>query len=55
MFLEREEGTRDICSQAYLHQVLEPVIFPHFDSLTDTQKEEFIFMEDGAKVHKGHA
>ena len=55
MFLEKEEGRKGICSHAYLTQVLEPVVFPHFDSLSEQEKESFIFMEDGAKVHKGHA
>jgi hypothetical protein len=35
--------------------VLESIIFPYYDSLTEEQKEEFIFIEDRAKVHKGHA
>ena len=55
VFLVKEEGKRGICSTAYLNQVLEAVVFPFYDSLTSAQKEEFIFMEDGAKVHKGKA
>jgi hypothetical protein len=51
----KEPGKKGICSIAYLNQVLETVIFPYHDSLTSTQKEEFIFMEDGAKVHKDKA
>jgi hypothetical protein len=51
----KEPGRRGICSTAYLNQVLEAVIFPFYDSLTDEQKAEFIFMEDGSKVHKGKA
>ena len=35
--------------------MLEPVIFPYYDSLPADQKEAFLFMEDGAKVHKGKA
>jgi transposase len=31
--------------------VLKPVIFPWFDSLTAEQKKEFMFMEDGLKIH----
>ena len=31
--------------------MLEPVVFPLFDELGP----EYIFMEDGSKVHKGHA
>lgn len=55
VFLVKEEGKKGICSTAYLNQVLEAVDFPFYDSLTSMQKEEFIFMEDGAKVHKGKA
>jgi transposase len=55
VFLEKEEGRKGICSHAYLTQVLKPVVFPHFDSLSEQEKESFIFIEDGAKVHKGHA
>ena len=51
MSLEKEEGSKGITSKAYLHQVLEPVVFPKFDQLGP----EYIFMEDGAKVHLGHA
>jgi transposase len=46
---------KGVCSKAYLNQVLKAVVFPWFDSLLSKQKEEFIFMEDGAKVHKGYA
>ena len=55
VFLVKEEGKKGICSTAYLNQVLEAVVFPFYDSLTSAQKEEFIFMEDGVKVHKGKA
>jgi hypothetical protein len=55
VFLVKEPGRRGICSTAYLKQVLEAVIFPFYDSLTDEQKAEFIFMEDGSKVHEGKA
>ena len=51
MFLEREEGKRGIYSTAYTNQVLDGVIRPYCDSLTEEQKEKFIFMEDRAKVH----
>ena len=51
VFLEKEEGSKGITSKASLHQVLEPVVFPKFDQLGP----EYIFMEDGAKVHLGHA
>lgn len=31
------------------------MVFPFYDQLSDKQKEEFIFIKDGAKVHKGKA
>ena len=49
VFLERCEGHKGIDSQAYLEQVLEPIVFPVFEEFG----EEYIFMEDGNKVHKG--
>jgi transposase len=55
VFLEKGEGRKGVCSQVYLEQVLEGVIFPYYDSLSKKRKEEFIFMEDGSKVHKGKA
>lgn len=55
VFLVKEDGKKGICSTAYLKQVLEAVVFPFYDSLTDEQKAEFIFIEDGSKVHKGKA
>jgi transposase len=51
VILEKLSGRRGICSKAYLQQVLQPVVFPLFDYLSP----QYIFMEDGAKVHKGHA
>ena len=54
-FLIREEGKRGICSTVYLNQVLEAVVFPYYDSLKGAKKRDLIFMEDGAKVHKGKA
>ncbi len=39
----------------YLNQVLKAVVFPFYNKLSDKQKEEFIFIEDSAKVHKGKA
>ena len=51
VFLEKLPGRKGICSKAYLEQVLEPMVFPLFDSLGP----EYIFVEDGAKVHKGKA
>jgi transposase len=55
IFLEREEGKKGISSSAYTKQVLDAIIGPHYDSLSAEEKEKFIFMEDGAKVHKGAA
>ena len=51
MFLEKLLEAKGICFKAYLQQVLEPVIFPLFDILG----VEYIFMEDGSKVHIGDA
>jgi transposase len=55
VFLEKKEGKKGICSQAYLEQVLEGVMFPLYDSVKDNKRESMIFMEDGAKVHQGKA
>jgi hypothetical protein len=44
-----------VYSQAYLNQVLEPIIFPFWAKLTDKQKQEWYFIEDSSKVHKGKA
>jgi hypothetical protein len=55
IFMVKEEGRKGVCSQAYLNQVLEPVIFPFWASLTDEQRQEWHFIEDGSKVHKGKA
>ena len=55
VFLVKEPGKKGICNTAYLNQVLEAVIFPFYDTLTDDQKAEFIFMEDRAKIYKGKA
>ena len=51
VFLQKEEGCKGVNSRAYRDQVLEPIIFPLFNNLGP----DYIFMEDGAKVHKGHA
>jgi hypothetical protein len=40
-----------VCSKAYLQEVLQPVVFPLFDQLS----LEYIYMEDGSKVHLGLA
>jgi len=51
VFMKKLPGRRGICSKAYLQQVLQPIIFPLFDRLGP----EYIFMEDGSKVHAGSA
>lgn len=51
VFLEKEEDSRGVNSRTYLQQVLEPIIFPLFDRLGP----EYIYMEDGCKVHLGYA
>lgn len=51
VFLEKLPEQKGICSKAYLQQILEPVVFPLFDDLGS----EYIYMEDGAKVHLGKA
>jgi hypothetical protein len=49
--MEKLEGRKGICSKAYLTEVLQPVVFPLFNTLGP----EYIFMEDSAKVHAGSA
>ena len=39
----------------FQQQVLESIVFLYFDSLSSDEKDKFIFMEDGAKVHQGKA
>jgi hypothetical protein len=51
VFLEKLPGRKGVCSKAYLQQVLEPIVFLLFDSLGP----EYIYMEDGSKVHLGKA
>jgi transposase len=51
VFLEKKEGAKGVNSRAYRNPILKPVIFALFDRLGT----DYIFMEDGAKVHKGHA
>jgi hypothetical protein len=51
VFLEKLPGRKGVCSKAYLEQVLKPIVFPLFNSL----RPEYIFMEDGSKVHLGKA
>ncbi|PQE24020.1 transposable element tc3 transposase protein [Rutstroemia sp. NJR-2017a BBW] len=51
VFLEKRPGCRGVDSTAYKEQVLEPIIFPLFEKAG----LKYIFMEDGAKVHKWHA
>jgi hypothetical protein len=35
IFLTKEKGMRGICSKVYLNQVLEPVVFPWLDTLSE--------------------
>lgn len=49
--MEKLLGQKGICSRAYLEQVLEPIVFPLFE----TFGSDYIYMEDGSKVHKGKA
>jgi hypothetical protein len=55
IFLEKEEGKKGICSKAYLKQVLDGVIFPHWAQMTEKERSKFIFIEDGSKIYKGFA
>ena len=52
IFLVKELGKKGICSIAYLNQVLNPIVFSWFNSLSVKQKEEFLFIEDRAKIYK---
>ena len=47
VFLEKLPNRKGICSKAYLQQVLQSIVFLLFDKLGP----EYIFMEDGSKVH----
>ena len=51
MFLEKLPKRKGICSKVYLQQVLEPIVFLLFDDLG----LEYIYIEDGSKVHLGKA
>jgi hypothetical protein len=51
VFIEKEEGCKNMNSRVYRDQVLEPIVFLLFDQLGT----EYIFMENNAKVHKGAA
>ena len=51
VFMEKLPSRKGIYSKAYLQEVLEPVVFPLFDQLGP----EYIYMEDGSRVHKRHA
>ena len=50
VFLERIYSKKGICSRDYLEQVLKSVVFPLFDGLGP----DYIFIEDGSKVHVGY-
>jgi hypothetical protein len=51
IIIEKLPERKGICSKAYLREVLEPNVFPLFDTLG----LEYIFIEDGAKVYYGSA
>ena len=48
-----DSSKKGISALSYLDQVLKPVIFPHWATLV--RKEEWIYMEDGAPIHKKEA
>lgn len=52
VFLEKE-GRKGICSKAYLYQVLEPIVFPFWDTLSDEGNLWWRYMKDDSGVHKG--
>jgi hypothetical protein len=49
VFMEKLPGQKDIYSRTYLEQVLEPIVFPLFETLGS----DYIYMENRSKVHKG--
>jgi hypothetical protein len=49
--MEKLPGQKGICSRAYLEQVLEPVVFPLFETLSS----DYIYMENRSKMYKGKA
>ncbi len=51
VFIEKLPWRKSICSKAYLQQVLEPIVFPLFNEI----RPEYIFTEDGSKIHKEDA
>jgi hypothetical protein len=53
--LVKEEGKKGVCSTVYLEQVLKPIVFLYYNSLTKKQQKKFIFIEDGSKLYKGKA
>jgi hypothetical protein len=54
VFLCKEGNSKGINSKIYVTQVIETVAVPFLESLKKGIKGT-IFMEDGAKVHLGHA
>jgi hypothetical protein len=52
--LEKEEGNKGICSQVYLKQVLEGVIFLYWEQMSEDEQTKYIFIEDGSKIYKGY-
>ena len=55
VFLTPLEGKKGIYSKAYLQQVLEPIIFPLWDSIDEEERAQYVFIENRAKIHKGKA
>jgi hypothetical protein len=51
VFIEKLLRHKGVCSKAYLQQVLKPIIFPFFKTLG----EDYMYMENESKVHKGNA
>jgi hypothetical protein len=49
--MEKLPGQKGICFRAYLEQVLEPVVFLLFEIFGS----DYIYMENGSKIHKGKA
>lgn len=54
VFLKKSEGHRGIDSQAYADQVLSAVVIPLLEGLEE-HKDDILFMEDGAPIHKRYA
>ena len=51
VFIKKLFACKGVCFKAHLQEVFEPIVFLLFDQLGP----EYIFMENGNKVHKGKA